>query len=394
MTESCVHIVRLNAGRLRFSGKNMSPLPCWLGGAQNVCLNFSDVDVAVQLHFALFCGSSGYVLKPSGMRFVDHGPTGEGRGSLRRASGGSFKQRTAPSAPSLTINSSCSSSASIASEDARQKAHDGDDYWPPPRDSLDRISIELLSLHNVPKVWSTPIALLPLLSCARGLIAAHAFLSFVAARRASASLRRHSQRGTRVPPGAERHQRTAKHEEAKLAVRHALSASYRRQAPPCHRPALSSPLPLIILLTLGFVHVRAGFCAVSDAMPMPWLVETEITLAQQDNGMNAKLGQEIHCVAAEPHAVFLRVGVADGGHEVAFQTAVLGRLRGGFRIFQLRGVLGTRIELACLFVRISFASKVMNLWPTPRQVRAGTGTQAVGPFQSERVVSPMPNSTD
>jgi hypothetical protein len=31
---------------LRTSGKNMSPLPCWLTGAQNVCLNFSDNDVS------------------------------------------------------------------------------------------------------------------------------------------------------------------------------------------------------------------------------------------------------------------------------------------------------------------------------------------------------------
>ena len=53
---------------LRFSGKNMSPLPGWLAGAQNVCLNFSDNDLAVQLHFALFDGSGGYVLKPPEMR--------------------------------------------------------------------------------------------------------------------------------------------------------------------------------------------------------------------------------------------------------------------------------------------------------------------------------------
>jgi hypothetical protein len=103
--------------------------------------------------------------------------------------------------------------------------------------------------------------------------------------------------------------------------------------------------------------------------------------------MNASFEQDIHCVAAEPHAVFLRVGIADGGHEVAFETAVLGRLRGGFRIFQLRGLLGTRIELAYLFVRISFGSKVMNLWPTPRQVRAGSGDPALPWLQPERVIS-------
>eukprot|EP00966_Prymnesium_polylepis_P205556 4763703-Prymnesium_polylepis.1 len=54
---------------LRFSGKNMSPLPCWLAGAQYPALNFGGrCDLAVQLHFALFAGSVGFVLKPLEMR--------------------------------------------------------------------------------------------------------------------------------------------------------------------------------------------------------------------------------------------------------------------------------------------------------------------------------------
>ena len=112
----------------------------------------------------------------------------------------------------------------------------------------------------------------------------------------------------------------------------------------------------------------AGFCALSNTLPLPWHVETEVALAPGDNGMNAAFGEEVHCVAAEPHAAFVRLGIMDGGREVAFEVAVLGRLRGGFRIFQLRSVLGTRIELACLFVHVSFGY-VDNLWPNPRQVR-------------------------
>eukprot|EP00966_Prymnesium_polylepis_P272909 6304882-Prymnesium_polylepis.3 len=114
----------------------------------------------------------------------------------------------------------------------------------------------------------------------------------------------------------------------------------------------------------------AGFCAVSDTLPMPWVVQTDtkLTSSKSDNGLNVTFGQEIHCVVAEPHSVFLRVGVVDGGQEAAFELAVLGRLRGGFRVFQLRGMLGTRIELNFLFVCIRFGSKVVNLWPTPRQV--------------------------
>ena len=178
----------------------MSPLPCWLGGAQNACLNFSDVDVAVQLHFALFRGSSGFVLKPSGMRFVPYGrksgegshrnasgpfvrcgPTsGEGspvrgssgpfvrydptsgEGSSVRASSGPFKHMTIAAS---WMSDESGSRASIASEDARLQAQD-DDYWPPPRDSLDCISVEILSIHNLPKVLSTPTALFPLFPCA------------------------------------------------------------------------------------------------------------------------------------------------------------------------------------------------------------------------------------
>eukprot|EP00966_Prymnesium_polylepis_P047997 1111329-Prymnesium_polylepis.2 len=45
----------------------MSPIPGWLAGAQNVALNMSNVDLAVQVHFALFHGSAGFVLKPREM---------------------------------------------------------------------------------------------------------------------------------------------------------------------------------------------------------------------------------------------------------------------------------------------------------------------------------------
>jgi hypothetical protein len=83
--------------------------------------------------------------------------------------------------------------------------------------------------------------------------------------------------------------------------------------------------------------------------------------------MNATFDDEIHCVAAEPHATLLHLSVIDRMQEVATKTAVLGRLRGGYRILQLKSLLGTRIELAYLFVRISFEAEV-NLWPTPRQV--------------------------
>lgn len=69
-------------------------------------LNFSDADLAVQLHFALFNGSSGFVLKPSEMLDNDSG-----------SSGG-------------------------------EQQRDGDLYWPPSRDGLHCTIIEVLSLHK------------------------------------------------------------------------------------------------------------------------------------------------------------------------------------------------------------------------------------------------------
>eukprot|EP00966_Prymnesium_polylepis_P208216 4823048-Prymnesium_polylepis.1 len=96
-----------------------------------------------------------------------------------------------------------------------------------------------------------------------------------------------------------------------------------------------------------------GFCAISDVLPLPHGRTNELTTpAVEGNGMNAVFCKTIHCVSAEPHATFLRVAVGDGWQEVvAFETAVLGRLRLGYRVFLMRSVLGTRIELCYLFVK-------------------------------------------
>ena len=84
--------------------------------------------------------------------------------------------------------------------------------------------------------------------------------------------------------------------------------------------------------------------------------------------MNASFGNNLHCVAAEPLATFLRVAVSSRSREVAFETVVLVRLKRGFRVLQLRSLLGTRIELCYLLVRITFGREP-NLWITPRQAR-------------------------
>ena len=126
---------------------------------------------------------------------------------------------------------------------------------------------------------------------------------------------------------------------------------------------------------LGINHVRlAGFCAVSTTLPVPMTPETDTIVTSADGqssrrggGLNHRFGKTVYCVAAEPEATFMRLGVSDGGPEVAYEICVLGRMCRGFRIFQLRSMLGTRIELAYVLVRISFRSEP-NLWLTPRQV--------------------------
>jgi len=117
-----------------------------------------------------------------------------------------------------------------------------------------------------------------------------------------------------------------------------------------------------------------GFCAISNVLPLPRNqqgVQAEISFAApSDGGMNVSFGSDVtaHCVAAEPHSTFLRLAVTDGGRTVAYETVVLGRLRCGYRVFQLRSLLGTRIELCYLFVQISAGSEP-NVWATARQLR-------------------------
>ena len=263
---------------LRFSGSNMSPLPGWLAGAHSIALNFSHCDLQAQLHFALFHGSGGYVLKPKEMR-----------------------------------EASTSGVVNAANDSAeRVPPQEEDSYWPPPRSRLHRTTIEILSLHNLPK-------------------------------------------------RSERRPRFDGHHGACHKYHPELSGAY---APPDNSEP-SSPAVSVALHPIG------GFCAVSRTLPLPQSVETqtEPTPAVEGNGMNASFGQVIHCVAAEPHETFLRVSVTDSsGQEVAYETAVLGRLRHGYRVLQLRGTLGTRIELCYLFVKISFGSEP-NLWATPRHMR-------------------------
>jgi len=250
---------------LRFSGANMNPLPCWLGGAQHVALNMSNNDLPLQLHYALFNKTDGYQLKPREMR--------EELAALEQA-------------------------------------------WPPPRDSLSCITCAVLSLHNLPK----------------------------------------------------RHERRPRFRGTREACHEFVPQLSGQGSLPLENESASSPAIEISLHSIG------GFAAVSATAIASNLTGTSVptvycTEAVEHNGLNAYFGTTVRCLATEPDATVVRIAVRDRGEEVAYETCMLARLRGGYRVFRLRDPkLGTRIDLCFVFVRISFGSEV-NDWPTAAEVR-------------------------
>eukprot|EP00966_Prymnesium_polylepis_P295301 6819220-Prymnesium_polylepis.1 len=120
----------LDPAGLRFSGANMNPLPGWLGGAHHIALNMSNNDAPLQLHFALFKGAAGYVLKPDEM--CVHADDGEA--GVRPTAASMSPTETSPARQSIPR---------VVSGRAVR--------WPPPREVLHRTTIEILSLHRCPK---------------------------------------------------------------------------------------------------------------------------------------------------------------------------------------------------------------------------------------------------
>jgi len=304
----------------------MSPLPFWLVGAQSVVLNMSNNDQPLHLHYALFNGTQGYRLKPPEMMrpvlskanasFRDHEEvrTSGGTDLRRSASTSSVQCRHSASTRQSDYRRSEVSHAESATDGAdetRRQSND-EDYWPPPRDRLHRCTLEIISLHNLPKCREQR----PRFDGSRS--ACHLY----------------------VPE---------------------LSGA---AAPPDGAAAVSSSLKLHFS-----VHPIGGFCAISKTLPLPHEIETDVEVhAPKGDRVNVSFGENIHCVAAEPHATFLHMSVVDGVKEVAYDCFVLGRLRRGYRVIQMRSSLGTRIELCYLLVCFSFGCEV-QLWSTPRHLR-------------------------
>jgi hypothetical protein len=212
-----------------------------------VALNMAtrrQVDLPLQLHFALFNGSGGFVLKPTEMRaesnewgspsisvtpedsFKGRDSTSDSRrdSQARRDSQGAItpsfkKHRESQIMAGLTASLRTSGRSSAVQDDA--SAND----WPPPREQLSRTTIDIFSLHNSPKVGSFfslrgfaclyHVALPPhhgtqslpgcLLSCTLPDHACDRNVVHNTARGAATGLRWQSSRGTQVCPRAEWH---------------------------------------------------------------------------------------------------------------------------------------------------------------------------------------------
>jgi hypothetical protein len=254
------------------------------------------------------------------------------------------------------------------------------EYWPPLRETLHRTTLHVISLHNLPK--ASPIRgciphLAPIPYCARGHghgvlreSATHQaecrlvvwFVLFSGASSGLASLaavvRVTVTTGSlvvlllrptsclRAPPRSGSY--FIRLEESLACPKYCCKSN--RTASLAHRS----------------FDCCTGFCAAcTELRPKAshvFGIRSEVSIAPKANGgMSAAIGATVHCVAVEPHATFVRVSIQDNGQEVAYETAVLGRLRFGYRVFLLRSSFGTRIELAYLFVCITFGDEV-NIW--------------------------------
>ena len=254
----------------------MNPLPCWLAGAHHVALNMCNNDLPLQLQFALFNGSGGYVLKPHEMRYGAKAcscfaPLAESSSSMRseqlpRAS----SQQRKTKGQSSKLDEVVLAMPLTEDEGAAEESSEDLRYWPPSRNRLQCVTIEVLSLHNLPK------------------------------------------RGEQRPCFEGR--RGACHDYFAAD----LSGSF---APPTH---VDTSSPEVVLE----LHPIGGFCAMCNELPPPADAPMQLcTPTVSSNGLNVHFNQKMHCLASEPHSTLLRIVVNDDGDKVAYETAVLGRLR-------------------------------------------------------------------
>ncbi|EOD30067.1 hypothetical protein EMIHUDRAFT_99535 [Emiliania huxleyi CCMP1516] len=301
-------LVRTFPSPTRWSSTNPNPLTAWRAGVQMAALNMQTNDLPVQLNHALFRDSGGYVLKPAALRTLEQPPPPSAR-----------KDRDSSLCGRLSREESGGGGLARAASEVRPLLKEssrlgapataasgrGKPLWPPPRE-------EVLSLHQLP----TRDECRPLLAEPH-----HAFAS-------------HLSDSPRPPGGA--------------------------------RASVSSPRVAVEL------HAIGGFCAVArEPQPPPEAqgVTRLTTAVAEGNGLNPTFDETFHCLAAEPNQTILRVVVEDEGRLVAYETAVLGSLRCGYRCLHLRSPSGTRIDACCLLLHISDGSEP-NTFGTVEELRS------------------------
>eukprot|EP00965_Chrysotila_dentata_P019681 652973-Pleurochrysis_carterae.AAC.3 len=130
------------------------------------------------------------------------------------------------------------------------------------------------------------------------------------------------------------------------------------------------------------LYPLAGFASVSLELPPRHVTPKCSTTNLCSNGFNARIAETVYCLAAEPNETLMRVVVTDAGREVAYETAVLGAVKGGYRCFHLRSRLGTRIENCYLFAYISLGNEP-NLWASSAEMRRKVEDLQ---FQNQRLI--------
>ena len=131
------------------------------------------------------------------------------------------------------------------------------------------------------------------------------------------------------------------------------------------RAHVSSPRVCVELHAIGGFHAIAR-----EPQPPPEAqgVTRLVTAVAEGNGLNPTFDETFHCLAAEPHQTILRVVVEDEGRLVAYETAMLGSLRCGYRCLHLRSPSGTQIDSCCLLLHISVSTEP-NTYGTVDELR-------------------------
>jgi hypothetical protein len=122
----------------KYSGAAVCPLFESLDRSRMAGLNFSDSDLPIQLHFALFNGSAGFVLKPQAMLTTSRESSTLHDTMLMRCA-------------------SCSSRCTDASATPSPRKRKYEAYFPLTGDWLRCTTITVLSLHHCPKVKMGPV---------------------------------------------------------------------------------------------------------------------------------------------------------------------------------------------------------------------------------------------